>query len=143
MKKGPVVIIECPEEIPCNPCETICPSKAIVIGEPITNLPQVLEEKCKGCRLCIPICPGLAIFVVDNTYSANEATVSMPYEFLPLPQEGDAVQGLDRKGKVVCEGKVIKVENPHKNDNTAVITIVIPKKYSNQVRNIRGKYEED
>ena len=42
--KGPVVVIECAENIPCNPCETSCPKGAISVGEPITNLPVVDPE---------------------------------------------------------------------------------------------------
>ena len=30
LAKGPIVVIECPEEIPCNPCETICPKNVIL-----------------------------------------------------------------------------------------------------------------
>lgn len=47
--KGPVAIIECIEEIPCNPCEAACPNKAITIGESITNLPVMDLEKCVAC----------------------------------------------------------------------------------------------
>ena len=41
LKRGPVAVIECTEEIPCNPCETVCKRGAIVVGEPITNLPHL------------------------------------------------------------------------------------------------------
>ncbi len=43
-------------------------------------------------------CPGLAIFIIDETYSETEATVLLPYEYLPLPKEGDYVTGLNRGG---------------------------------------------
>ena len=39
--KGPVAVVECVQQIPCNPCESACPLHAIHIGEPITNTPQV------------------------------------------------------------------------------------------------------
>ena len=44
--KGPVAVVECVQQIPCNPCESACPLHAIHIGEPITNTPQVDREKC-------------------------------------------------------------------------------------------------
>ena len=64
--KGPVAVIECVQEIPCNPCEGACKFNAITIGEPITNLPKINETNCTGCGVCVAQCPGLAIFIVDK-----------------------------------------------------------------------------
>lgn len=137
LDKGPTVVIECSEEIPCNPCETICKEGAIVVGEPITNLPEVLPDKCNACGRCIAICPGLAIFIVDKTYSQDKASVSFPHEYLPLPQRGDTIDATNREGRVVCKGKVVRVLNPKANDHTPVITITIPKQFANEVRGIK------
>ncbi|MBC7263190.1 MAG: 4Fe-4S binding protein [Chloroflexi bacterium] len=134
--EGPVVVIECAQEIPCNPCEGACPASAIQVGEPITNLPVLAADKCTGCGLCIPVCPGLAIFVLDMTYSDQEATVQLPYEFLPLPEKGEIVTALDREGRAVCSARVVNVRNPKKFDHTAVITIAVPKDQAMNVRNI-------
>lgn len=142
LSKGPTVVIECPEEIPCNPCETICRKSAIIVGDPITNLPRVIPDNCDACGRCIAICPGLAIFMVDNTYSQKEARVCFPYEYLPLPSKGDIVHAVNRKGKIVCEGRVIQVSNPQVYDHTAVITIVIPKEFSKEVRGIQTPAKE-
>lgn len=136
-EKGLVVVIECTEEIPCNPCETVCKGGAIVVGEPITNLPRLDPEKCSGCGLCIPICPGLAIFLVDATYSEDEAAISFPHEYLPLPKEDDEVEAVNRKGEVVCKGKILKVRSPKTYDHTPVLTIVVPKKHIHEVRGIK------
>lgn len=136
LKQGPVAVIECAQEIPCNPCEEACPAGAIQVGEPITNLPVLASDQCTGCGLCIPICPGLAIFVVDMTYSDREATVQLPYEFLPLPEKGEVVTALDREGRAVCPARVINVRNPKRFDHTAVITIAVPKDKAMNVRNI-------
>jgi len=37
-----VAVLECVEDIPCNPCEVACPAGAITVGSPITNLPSML-----------------------------------------------------------------------------------------------------
>lgn len=137
MQKGPVAVIECFEEIPCNPCEVACPFNAIKIGEDITNLPILDEQKCKGCCLCITCCPGMVIFVVHLNYSDKDALVTFPYEFLPIPLVGSIVNATDRQGQVVTKGKVIKVHNAKKNDHTVVISIAIPKKFINSVRGIQ------
>jgi Fe-S-cluster-containing hydrogenase component 2 len=137
MERGPVVVIECAQEIPCNPCESLCKQGAIEVGEPITNLPVLDEDKCTGCGLCVAGCPGQAIFVVDMTYSDGEATVLMPYEFLPLPEKAAAVDGLDRQGRAICEGQVLKVLNPKGHDRTPVVKVAVPKGCAMDVRNIR------
>ena len=45
-KRGPMAVIECPQEIPCNPCETSCRFNAIHVGKPITTIPQFTGENC-------------------------------------------------------------------------------------------------
>lgn len=135
--KGPVAVVECVQQIPCNPCESACPLHAIHIGEPITNTPQVDREKCIGCGMCVAACPGLAIFLVDKSYSETEATVSFPFEYDPLPEKGAEIDALSRAGEYVCKGRVIKVMNPKKNDHTPVVTIAIPKEHADTVRTMR------
>ena len=135
--KGPVAVVECVQQIPCNPCESACPLHAIHIGEPITNTPQVDREKCIGCGMCVAACPGLAIFLVDKSYSETEATVSFPFEYDPLPEKGAEIDALSRAGEYVCKGRVIKVMNPKKNDHTPVVTIAIPKEHADTVQTMR------
>jgi len=146
LNKGPVAIIECTEEIPCNPCEAACKFKAIKIGKPITNTPILDENLCIGCGSCIAKCPGLAIFVIDKTYSNKEGLIMFPYEYLPLPIPGSSVEAVDRAGKVISSGKVIRVLNNKSLDRTPVVTIAIPKEKLDEVRGIKrleSKHQED
>jgi len=135
--RGPVAVIECSEAIPCNPCEAACKQKAIKIGKPIINIPVLDEDLCIGCGLCISRCPGLAIFVVNKTYSDKEGLISFPYEYWPLPVTDSIVKAVDRKGKVVCSGRVIKVFNNKKFDLTSIITIAVTKSKLDEVRGIK------
>jgi Fe-S-cluster-containing hydrogenase component 2 len=135
--KGPVAVVECIQEIPCNPCEAACPVGAIKVGEPITALPIVDSVACTGCGICVAQCPGLGIFLVDKTYSDKEATVAFPYEYLPLPEAGAAVKAVNRAGEVVCDAKVVKVMNPKSFNRTPVVTIAVPKELSDDVRSIK------
>ncbi len=135
--KGPVAIIECVQQIPCNPCENACPFGAIQVGTLITGIPQLDREKCTGCGQCVAACSGLAIFIVDKGYSELEASVSFPFEYHPLPQKGDSVQAVSRAGSFVCEAKVLRVINSKKNDHTPVVTLVIPKEHADEVRSMR------
>lgn len=137
MEQGPVAIIECTQEIPCDPCVDACRKGAIQIGEDITKPPRLLEEKCNGCGSCIAECPGLAIFVVGLNYSSEGALLKIPYEFFPLPKANSKVLALDREGKVIGEAKVLKVSNPKKNDRTPVLSLLVSKELVFEIRNIR------
>lgn len=135
-KKGPYAVIECDQEIPCDPCEAACQFGAIKVGDPITNLPEFDIEKCTGCGLCLPACPGLAIFLIDENYSETKSTVAFPYEYQNLPQEGETVNAVNREGDYICKAKVVKVQNNKKFDRTPIVTIAVPDKYINDARNI-------
>jgi ferredoxin len=134
VKNGPCAVIECPQEIPCNPCESACPRGAIIVGKPITNTPVLDASKCTGCGQCIAACPGLAIFVVNHSYSETQATVAFPYEYLPMPRAGDVVRGVDRTGTARCDARVISVVSPPRYDHTAVITVAVPKDLACEIR---------
>jgi Fe-S-cluster-containing hydrogenase component 2/bacterioferritin-associated ferredoxin len=136
MNRGPVALIECVQEIPCNPCEAACKFGAIHIGECITNIPKLDWEKCTGCSQCVAACPGLAIFVVDKSYSQEEATISFPFEYFPLPTAGNTVDAVSRAGEVLCQGRVLRVLSPKQYDHTAVITIAVAQEYADSVRSI-------
>jgi Fe-S-cluster-containing hydrogenase component 2 len=137
LAQGPLVVIECVQDIPCNPCELACPNGAIVVGDPITHLPVFDAAKCNACGQCIPICPGQAIFRVDLHYDADRATVSFPYEFLPLPNKADSVEGVNRAGEVVCEADVVRVQRLASYDRTAVITVAVPRALAMEVRSMK------
>ena len=96
LQKGPVVFIECPERIACNPCQEVCAVGAINMSD-VNSLPEIDFEKCKGCGLCVQICPGLAIFMAQ--YSGDKILMTLPYEYLPIPQERDVVRVLNKNGK--------------------------------------------
>jgi thioredoxin reductase/Fe-S-cluster-containing hydrogenase component 2 len=136
LRKGGVAVIECVQDIPCNPCELACHQGAIRIGVPITNLPALDVDACSGCGLCVAACPGLAIFVVDLNYSHTEALVTLPYEYTSLPDIGDLVGAVDREGTIVTAARVTRVHNARAFNHTAVITIAVPKEYGMVVRGI-------
>jgi NADPH-dependent 2,4-dienoyl-CoA reductase/sulfur reductase-like enzyme/Fe-S-cluster-containing hydrogenase component 2 len=136
-RKGPMAIVECYQQIPCNACETACNFGAINVGFPMTNLPDLDLSRCKGCGICVAKCPGLAVFVVDTSYSEKEATISLPYELLPIPEVGQEAEVLGKSGKPVCKGKVIRVVHTRDFDETRVVTISVPKECAAEARFIR------
>lgn len=137
LASGPVAIIECFQEIPCDPCSDACRRGAIKPFSDICALPQVDHGRCNGCGLCVVRCPGLAIFVVDASEPGDFGTVKLPYEYLPLPRAGQEVECLDRHGGVVCRGTVTAAQRSRAFDRTALITVRLPKGHVMQVRGIR------
>lgn len=136
-EKGPYVVYECYQEIPCNPCEKSCPTKAVTIGEDINNIPCIDYGLCNGCAICISRCPGLAIFVVDEGYAPGYGKVLIPWEYLPLPKKGSEVTATGRDGKAVCQAQVLEVRNVKNQDRTAVIGLKVPVELVNVVRGIK------
>jgi ferredoxin len=130
-KKRPVAAFECIQEIPCNACLHACIFDAVVM-ENINAIPKIVFDKCTGCLACIKICPGLAIFMLQ--IKGNKGYVTMQYEFLPQPKEGDEVFALNREGKTMGRGLVTHILPPERNDGTALVTIEIPKNMILEIR---------
>ncbi len=136
INKGPVAVIECYQEIPCNPCYKSCRFQAITDLSQINTIPEVIEDRCTGCGVCVYNCPGLAIMIVDGSYSEDKILFKIPYEFTPLPEKDQVVRGLNRKGEYICNAEVIRVQNTKHMDRTPVIHVLVPREYLYEFRNI-------
>lgn len=126
-QKGIHPVIECTQNIPCNPCQDACKMGCIRIGRNITSLPAIDEEKkCIGCGMCVASCSGQSIFLVEEDVEPGFGEVTMPYEFLPVPEVGDKGIALGRNGKEVCKAEVTKVRTAPAFDHTNLLTIKVP-----------------
>ncbi|HHW17551.1 MAG TPA: 4Fe-4S binding protein [Firmicutes bacterium] len=135
-EKGPCVMIECFQRIPCDPCHYSCRFGAIKEFEDINDVPEVDWDKCTGCGMCIAACPGLAIFVVDESIGNEECRIAMPYEFVPLPEKGERVRLFDRAGTEVGTGVVERVIPGQKPQGTPVLWVRAPKELSLVARHL-------
>ena len=134
-KVGVHPVMECTQNIPCNPCQDACTKGCISIGDNITCLPFVVDEsKCVNCGMCVASCSGQAIFLVDEDCGDGTATVTLPYEFYPLPEVGDKGYGLGRDGKKLCEAEIVSVKDVKAFDHTNLLTIRVPKEYAMKAR---------
>ena len=64
--KGAYIVMECYEEIPCNPCVTSCNFNAVKMAE-LNACPTVDYNNCVGCGNCVSHCPGLACVMINET----------------------------------------------------------------------------
>lgn len=137
-KTGVHPVIECSQNIPCNPCQDACPKKCITIGDKITSLPVVAEDKsCSGCGLCVAACSGQSIFLVNEDDLAGTATVTIPYEFYPLPEKGMKGVALDRSGEEICEAEITDLKSIAAFDHTSLLTMKVPLEMSMKARFFR------
>ncbi len=139
LSKGPVAVIECFQKIPCDPCYTACNRDAIQPFEDINELPTINNDNCNGCGICVAYCPGLAIFVIDETYSNTEALIKIPWEFLNLPKEGEIVPGINREGEEAASVTVKKVQPSPKKNGAYVLWLSVPKELAFEIRSIPVK----
>ena len=127
-------VIHCLQEIPCNPCSTICPTNSIFMkGDPIMDLP-VYDGKCIGCGKCVTICPGLAITLVDFRKDAEYPTVTLPYEISNHKIEiGDDILCVDIDGKELDTFIVTQVIDVKTNNRTQLIKLKAPKNIAKKI----------
>ncbi|BBB92999.1 MAG TPA: 4Fe-4S ferredoxin [Methylomusa anaerophila] len=139
LKKGPIAVLECFQNIPCNPCVDACSRKAIRMESDINQCPQLDDSLCNGCGICLVHCPGLSVFIIDQSYSDTEAVIKIPFEFYPLPAIGQCVDAVNRAGQVIGSAKVLKVQTT--NNKTNILWLAVPKELSMEVRNIAWRKE--
>lgn len=132
-------VIRCVQEIPCDPCQAVCPEGSIALGGSIMNLPT-FRGSCLGCGECVAICPGLAINLVIEDYdpSRQRALLMLPFEFgtdrVPL---GAEVTTVDLEGQAVGTGRVIALRDRPEQNRRQLILVDVPWSERRQVAGFR------
>ncbi len=132
-------VFHCQQEIPCNPCTSICPKGAIVIekGE-ILGVPSYVSEDCIACEKCVAICPGLAITLVRPKEESDVMEVVVPYEFNGKNlAPGDVVTVLDLEGKVLGNVNVLQMRAPKFADHAYLVRLEAPSAIALRIAGIR------
>ena len=102
-------VFHCVQEIPCNPCTTVCRFDSIKLkGETgtIMDLPE-FEGRCIACGLCVAICPGFVITLARLSEKPGLAEVVLPHEFANTYEPGSQVTLCDIDGNVLGQGTVL------------------------------------
>lgn len=136
-EEGVMPVIHCVQEIPCNPCSTVCPTHSIHLdGDPIMGIPEY-QGQCTGCGMCVAICPGLAITLVDYRKDTQFPSVTLAYEVSNYRiKEGDTVPAVDIDGGHLGDFEVVKIRR-HKNTKTHLVTLKVPRELAKKVVSFR------
>lgn len=136
---GVYPVFHCSQEIPCNPCTSICPQHGIRIeGDDIMGLPEFVGQACDACEMCVAICPGLAVTLVDFRKDADHAIVTIPHEFATKAlKKGDIVTVLDTEGAMLGNVEVTRVREFRAADRCALVRVKAPRDIARRIAGIR------
>ncbi len=142
-------VIHCSQEIPCNPCTSVCSQGAIFIDEhDIRHVPDYIAKKlgveCIACEKCVTICPGLAITLVDTRKSTDDsALVTIPYEFgRDALHAGDWVTVTDTGGNALGRVEVVRTRIAKTTDRTMLVKVRAPQAIANKIAGIEVQNRE-
>ena len=136
-------VFHCSQEIPCNPCASVCPQGLIHIDDAdIRGVPQYVAadvgKACIGCMKCVAICPGLAITLVDARQDSQSPLVTVPFEFGDAAlQAGDSVVVMNVVGEILGEVRVHQVIAIPSNNRTVLVKVEAPRDIAEQIAGIR------
>ncbi|MCD4706901.1 MAG: FAD-dependent oxidoreductase [Candidatus Sabulitectum sp.] len=138
VKEGVFPVIHCFQEIPCNPCMTVCPQGLITTdGHPVMGLPEYTDG-CIGCRKCVAVCPGLAITLVDYRKNSKLPTVTIPWELGDwVLEKGQIVTVTEWEGLSLGSGTVVSLKNAPGYPSTMLLDIEVPENIANRVAGVR------
>lgn len=136
---GPVAVVDCREEIPCNPCEEACRKGAITIGDDICATPLYRPEDCDGCAKCVSLCPGMAVFILDRSAGGDGARLTVPYEMRDELKAGDEAWALDGEGNSLGKVKILNVTGGAKKGQTRLVKMEVPEEWALKVRGVTGR----
>lgn len=132
-------VFHCTQEVPCNPCISVCPVDALKTErDEITGLPYMTDlDKCIGCMSCVGICPGLAITLVDFRKDSEKPTITLPYEvWREKVEPGKEVPLTDNEGAILGRYPVQKVMDNPKYPGTLLVQFRVDKSRAKKIAGI-------
>ncbi len=138
-----VPMFHCNQEIPCNPCTSVCPKDYIHLDDALHNImdmPYYEGDECTRCGQCVAVCPGLAITIGRKLYG-EFAELLLPFEFIPAFNVNEFIPVTDINGKILEKGEVMKI-NYSKRYKTYMITLKVSLKNAPKIAGIRVQDDE-
>jgi NADPH-dependent 2,4-dienoyl-CoA reductase/sulfur reductase-like enzyme/NAD-dependent dihydropyrimidine dehydrogenase PreA subunit len=127
---GVFPIFHCYQEVPCNPCTSVCPVGIVKTqDDKITGLPYIVDlDACTGCASCLAVCPGLSVTMVDFRKDPIRPLVTLPYEVWREKVEiGQKVPVTDLDGAILGYFPVENVSSRRKYPGTLLVRLKVPK----------------
>ena len=143
LEEGVFPIMHCTQEIPCDPCSTVCPRHLIHVDpSDIRHLPEVdyfAEKGCIACGRCVAVCPGLAVTLVDYRKGNQNALVTLPFEQDPLNvAEGDEIELTSTEGMSLGKAVIKTIKKVKGFENgTSLLTVEVPRLIAKEVSGLR------
>ncbi len=138
-----IPLFHCNQEIPCNPCTSVCPEGAIKLEDAlhsIMDIPYYDGDECTRCGQCVAVCPGLAISLAKKLYG-EFAEVILPHEFIPNFTVNEFIPVTDINGNILEKGEVMKI-NYSRKYKTYLIALKVLASNATKIAGIRVQDEE-
>lgn len=133
-EEGIFPVFYCNQEIPCNPCTTVCPNEQIeTIDDLITQLPYFKDDQeCIGCGKCVAVCPGLAVVLKDYRKDKKNPFITFPLELTANKLEKDHKIIVVSNDQELGEFKVHRARILKEFPKTQLITVKLPSEIAKQ-----------
>jgi NADPH-dependent 2,4-dienoyl-CoA reductase/sulfur reductase-like enzyme/Fe-S-cluster-containing hydrogenase component 2/bacterioferritin-associated ferredoxin len=146
-EKGIFPLFHCNQEIPCNPCTSVCPQEQIkTVDDLITQLPYFTDDQdCIGCGKCVAVCPGLAITLVDYRKDKKSPVVTFPLELTSEKIEVGRTVIVVSNDRELGEYEVIRARFLKEFPKTQLVSVKLPSEIANiavGIKLIKSSYAE-
>ncbi|MBY8985924.1 MAG: FAD-dependent oxidoreductase [Candidatus Lokiarchaeota archaeon] len=127
-EEGIYPVFYCSQEIPCNPCTSVCDQDQInTVDNLITQLPYFKgEQDCIGCGKCVAVCPGLAVVLLDYRKNNKNPLVTFPLELIDRKLEKGQKINVVSNDQELGEFEVYRSRILQEYPKTQLITVKLP-----------------
>ena len=146
-EEGIYPVFYCSQEIPCNPCTSVCDQNQIkTLDNLITQLPYFKgEQDCIGCGKCVAVCPGLAVVLLDYRKDNKNPLVTFPLELTDQKLEKDQKINIVSNNQELGEFDVYRSRILQEYPKTQLITVRLPSNIAQKavgIKLIKSSYNE-
>lgn len=139
-KFRPIASIECFEEIPCNICQTVCPTSAIQIGKiPRSKAPVLNEGACIACGICLSACPSSSISLIKEEENKSTSALTLPWRGSKSWTLGEFAVIVNRRGENLGSARVTGILPTEPPSEVQLIQIEVPTHLTWETRGLKHR----